>query len=642
MSNLKLLNQPVNVGGVRLKNRIILAPMHTNYANADGSLSRKQFAYLAERARGGTGLLITEATNVSFPYGKMSERHLTTSHSVCVPELHDLIDTVHGFGAKIIPQLQHAGMMAVPAYNQEVQSMTASAYGDARAMTKEDIDKVINDFVEASKMAYNLGFDGIELHGAHKYLLNQFMSPITNQRTDEYGGSLENRFRFVKEIIEKIREACPRPFIISVRMGVLDHEAGGITLDEGVQFCKWCEDAGADMLNVSCGFYTSISQSTESQWEEEGDRVFLAEAVKKAVTIPVAVVGKLKNPELMADVIEEGKADMICVGRQLICDPYFPNKIFTGHLEDIRTCLSCDEGCIKDFYYHHGNVHCSLNPHVGYEDLYNEIRVPRTGIVKKIVVVGGGIAGMQFAITAKKRGHEVILLEKSNELGGQMSLAAVPPFKGDVRKAENWFIHEVNKLGVDIRLNTEATVDTIKALNPDTVVLAVGSLPNTPRIPGVEKTIESWDVLKNSALIPDNNTAVIIGGGVVGSELAHMLCEKGCRVTILEMLPELCRGHELMHKAKLEEYLAAHADVHLSVTVTEITDSGVNYKDAEGTMHTVEAENVILSVGQHPIGQEMYEALLDDGIDTYTIGDATKAGNFRTATRAALDLAYAI
>lgn len=307
MSKLSILNTPIRVGGIPIKNRIVMPPMDTNYDNRDGTLSRKQYAYYTERARGGVGLIVTEAVAVSYPRGLISERQLNFKSPNSTPEFHDLTDSVHGFGGKIIPQLHHGGFMAVPAYNANEQSVSASDFMGARAMTTEEVKAVIADFINAALIARDGGFDGVEIHASHMYLINQFLSPVCNQRTDEYGGTLENRFRMLKEIITGIRTACPRPFLLSVRLAAEDAFPGGITLEDGVQYAKWCEELGADMINATYGFYTTVSALTESQWQDEGLRVYLSEALKKELSIPVAIVGKLRTPEKMAEIVESGK-----------------------------------------------------------------------------------------------------------------------------------------------------------------------------------------------------------------------------------------------------------------------------------------------------------------------------------------------
>ncbi len=649
MTDTKILFKPVQVGCVQLKNRIAMPPMDTNYGNLDGTLSRKHYSYLSERAKGGAGLLIVEATSVSFPYGKISERQLKMNDNTVTTEWHDLTDTVHSLGAKIMVQLHHGGFMAVPAYCGGAESVTACAtnyegspWPPAREMSLDEVKEVINDFIKAAQIAQAAGLDGVEIHASHMYLINQFMTPLINQRTDEYGGNFENRGRMLREIVEGIRKACPKPFIVGVRLGVVDHIPGGITLEDGVEYAKMCEAAGADMLNLSCGFYTSVNQSTESQWDEEGSRLYMSEAVKKAVSIPVAIVGKLRTPEFCAKAIEDNKADILCIGRQLICDPAWVNKIHFKKFDEIRPCLNCDDGCLGQFYFAHGNVHCTMNPYVGYEDLYHEDNVPAVAKPRNIVIVGGGVAGMQFAIIAKKRGHNVTILEKTDRLGGQMIIAGVAPFKSDLVKGLSWFTSEVARLGIEVQLNTEATAKTINKMGADVVIVATGSLPNTPPIPGVENTVESWNLLNGSVKVPENKKVVIIGGGIVGSEVAHMLIENGCDVTLLEMLPTICNGLEPMHKGNLTTYLNEKATIHLEAKVTKIEANSVSFTDKDGVAAVALADMVVISTGQHSVGTDLYDALIDKDVETYKIGDCNTTGNIRSATRAALEVAYMI
>ena len=642
MSNVSILNTPVKVGGVQIKNRFVMPPMDTNYDNGDGSMSRKQYAYYTERARGGVGLIVTEAVAVSHPRGLISERQLNFKSPNSTPEFHDLTDSVHAFDCKIIPQLHHGGFMAVPAYNDGEQSVSASEFMGARALTTEEVKSIIQDFINGAVIARDGGFDGVEIHASHMYLINQFLSPACNQRTDEYGGSLENRFRMLKEIITGIREVCPRPFILSVRLAVEDAFPGGITVEEGVQYAKWCEELGADMIDVTYGFYTTVSALTESQWQDEGLRVYLSEAVKKAVDIPVAIVGKMRTPEKMADIVESGKSDMIVVGRQLICDPYLPSKIFAGRLDEIRPCLNCNDGCLGQFYYKHGNVHCAVNPYVGYEDLYNEINVPKAGVPKKVVIVGAGIAGLQAGIIATRRGHDVTILEKSDKLAGQMNLACLPPYKAEVKKARDWFIGEAERTGVKVMTGMDADADCVASFEPDAVIMATGSTPFIPPIPGADKAFEAWNVLQDKEDMKAGSKVAVIGGGVVGAELSHKLVDEGYEVTIVEMLPEMCNNLEPMHKELLETFLQKNATICLNTKVNEVCDDKVVCENAEGEKVEIPTDYTIMSVGQRPAGEELYRELLARGFYTYKIGDAVKQGNFRASTRAALEIAYRI
>lgn len=609
-TNTRALMQPIKIGRTTIKNRIVMSGMATGYANMDGSPNTKLLNHYISRARGGVGLIVMGATAVSWPEGKICERMIAANNPTITSELHNLADSVHAYGSKVIAQIHHGGFMAIPSCAGGAQSLCASDFAGARAMTIEEIHRVRDDFIAAAVNLMNAGLDGVEIHAAHMYLLNQFMNPVSNHRTDEYGGSLENRFRLTREIIEGIRSACPRPFIISIRLGVLDYTPGGTTLDEGVQFARWAEEAGVDMINVSCGFYTSGTQSMETQWEGEGTRLYMSEAVKKAVKIPVSIVGKLHTPEFCASAVEKGSTDMVTLGRQLICDPSWPNKVLFGKEDTIRPCLYCCQGCASLAFFEHSNIHCQLNPYAGFEDKYSETSIAKAGVTRRISVVGGGVAGMQFAITAAKRGHEVTLIEKEDKLGGQMRLACVPPYKEALAYALEWFRGEVVRAGVKVLYHTEATAESIKEADPDCVVLAAGAVPAWPPIKGVENAISSWDILGHKISTSEGEKIVIIGGGVVGSELAHMLCETGCDVTIIEMLPEICRGHQMSYKEHLENYLNEHAKINVNSSVQEIGQDYVVFIDAQKATQKIPADKVVIATSHRPAGINLYEQLI--------------------------------
>lgn len=643
MTNTGTLFQPIKIGDITVKNRIIMSGMTTGYANMDGSPNTKLLNHFISRAKGGVGLIVMGATAVSYPEGKICERMIAANDPTITSELHNLADSVHAYGAKIFTQIHHGGFMAYPQFNHGQQSLCASDFAGAREMTIDEIHRVRDDFINAAVNLMNAGMDGVEIHAATMYLLNEFMCPACNQRTDEYGGSQENRFRLVREIIEGVRAACPKPFVVGIRLAIQDFFPGGTTVEEGAVYAKWAQDAGVDYINANTGFYITGMESMETQWQEEGDRVYMGEAVKAAgVTVPVSVNGKLRTPAFCAKIIEEGKTDMVTIGRQLICDPAWANKTLFGKEDTIRPCLNCSQGCASLAFFQHSNIHCQINPYAGFEDRYCESNVSKVGLPKKIAVVGGGVAGMQFAITATKRGHDVTLFEKTDKLGGQMQLACVPPHKQDLGRALEWFRGETARTGVKVVLNTDVKEEELLSGGYEAVVLATGSVPVVPPISGIEKAVESWDILSGKLPIPTGEKILVIGGGVVGAELAHMLCEHECDVTVVEMLPEICRGHQLAHKALLEGYLAEHAHVNVNSRVTCIEDGSVSFINGEGETVTIAVDKAVIAAGHRPYGNDLYSNLLGKGIDVYKIGDAEKVDNIRFATRSALDLAYNI
>ena len=636
---MKPLFTPIVVGGVELKNRIVMPPMDTCAFNFDGTVTPKLMPYMRNRAKGGVGLIIQECADTSWPEGKNGPRELRMDVPDSITFLHDMTNVVHTFGTKIILQLNHAGFQSNPVNCEGLQSVCPSDFMGARAMTHDEVLKVIQDFIICAKNAQLAGYDGIELHAAHGYLLNCFLSSAVNQRTDEFGGSVKNRARMVCDIIRGIREACGRPFIVSVRLGATDNP--GNTLDETVQICKLCEEAGADMLNISTGFNPPM-ELNPTQWVEEGLYLPWSEAVKREVSIPVAIVGKLKTPSFCAGVVESGKADLVCVGRQLLCDPEWPNKILRGREDQIRPCLSCFDGCMGALLTRNEITRCSINPYVGFEDFQSENNVAKTASPRKILVVGGGISGLQFAIIAAKRGNEVILAEKDERLGGQMVLAGMTPHKEVVLDALRWFGEEAERVGVDIRLGKDVDADYVREVAADQVVLATGAVFAMPPIPGIEHAVNGADVIARRIEAGNDKNVVVIGGGVAGAELAHRLVLEGNNVTVLEMLPDICNGGELFHTMRLKDYLDKHATVLTSVAVKRIDSDSVEYEDAEGTRHTIPADLVAVCAGQRKVGLDLYEQLVDAGCEVYRIGNNERASNFLNATRSAFELAYTI
>ena len=654
MTRYQNLFQPIQVGPVRLKNRIVMPPMANNLCNADGTLSPASIAYYTERAKGGVGLIIVECSAVAFPRGLIVERQPNINSRNVMPDWRRLAESVHSYGAKIIVQIHHGGFLADPMYNGGEMAVAPSDYdgGDwfpARALTHDEVKDIIDKHIAAAEMLHDAGLDGVEVHCSSTYLINEFLTPYYNHRTDEYGGSLENRARILTDIISGIKERCP-DFMVSTRLAIEDKEIpDGLSLEDGVEIAKLCEKAGADMINCTVGFFFSQHLDTESQWQNEGGRLYMAEAVKKEITTAkVAAVGKFRTPAFCDEVIRDGRCDLVCLGRQHICDPFWAKKLESGHEEEIRTCLCCNDGCVNEALIRHGSVRCAINPFAGYESIFAEHTLPKAGTAKKVVVAGGGIAGMQAAIVAAKRGHEVILLEKSQRLGGQMIYAGAMKQKDYMRRALAWFRREVGRLPIDVRFGTEAKADGILALNPDAVIVAVGASCACPPVSGAKDLSTAWQVLDDPEMYKDAKSAVIIGGGAVGCETAVVLSEAGISVTILEKLDDICKDEEPMHRVFVEGYLKEHAAVHTGVEVKGVkaepasAAAEVVFADAEGETQTVRADLAVTACGSRSLGDELYNELAEADVDVYRIGDSYEIGNLRSATRRALDAAYLI
>ncbi|HVI39047.1 MAG TPA: NADH:flavin oxidoreductase, partial [Anaerovoracaceae bacterium] len=397
------LYSEIKVGGVTLKNRIVMPPMGTNYANVDGTITPRMIEYNTERARGGVGLIIVEASTVDYPRGRSTLGQPTINNEKDIPRWLELTDKVHAYGTKIICQIIHAGFTTTPEMSGGFENVTATDTDEfelvgftcnkSRALTTEEVDEMVGKFVKAAVIAKRGGLDGVEVHAAHGYLLNQFLSPLTNKRTDKFGGSIENRALIVTSIIKGIREACGENFLISVRIPGKDYIPGGITLEDSAVIAKLLEDAGADLISISVGYYYTIADPCETQERCEGYRLYLAEAIKpKIKKARLLTAGKILRPEMAESVIAKGTADLVAMGRQIICDPFWPAKVEEGREEEIRRCLSCNQGCLGNMFGTQSGVRCVINPYVGFEERYRESFTPRASSPKKVVVAGGGIA----------------------------------------------------------------------------------------------------------------------------------------------------------------------------------------------------------------------------------------------------------
>ena len=647
MSALTSVFETIQVGPLKLKNRFVMPPMSNNLCRPDGTLSPESIAYYRERARGGVGLIIVEASAVAFPRGLILERQPSVASRRVQPDWKRLAEVIHSCDAKVIVQIHHGGFLADPACNGGEKGLSPSGYdGDlwypAREMTHEEVKEVINQHIEAAKMLCDAGLDGVEIHCCSTYLLNEFLTAHYNHRTDEYGGSLENRGRILVEIISGIKEACPG-FMVGARLAIEDKETpDGLSLEDGVALAKMCEKAGADMINCSVGFFVSQHLDTESQWQDEGGRLYMAELVKKAMTTAkVAAVGKFRTPAFCDEVIRDGRTDLVCLGRQLVCDPYYVRKLEEGRENEIRFCMNCNDGCVNEALYRHGSIRCAINPCTGYETLYREHEVAKAAEPKTVVVVGGGVAGMQAAVIASKRGHKVILLEKADHIGGQMILAGTPYKKEAVMKAAKWFEAEVGRCAIDVRCGVEADAESVIAMEPDAVIVAAGAVPAVPGIKGIEAAVSAWDILADKSLYENCKTIAVIGGGDVGCETALMLLKEGHDVSVIEMREDICLDTEPMHRVFVEGCLKENAAIYTNAHVTEAGKNKVVF-EKDGQTVTVEADLVVTACGACSNGGSLYEALKGKGFSVYRIGDAKEIGNIRLATRSAFEAAYAI
>jgi 2,4-dienoyl-CoA reductase (NADPH2) len=631
MTQFTHLFEPIKIGNIELKNRMVMLAIGTGYPEPDGTVGDRLVNFYIERARGGVGLIITPF----IPFDMASPVIPGLYDDRFIPGARRLTDAVHAYGAKIAPQLL-GQYFWVNKENGAFEFIAPSAVFNKmigttpRALTVEEIHRLVDEYGEAGRRAREAGFDAIELALGIGYLLNRFISPCTNNRTDEYGGTLENRMRFPLEIIDRIHKRAGEDYPIICRVSVEEFMEGGHTLEDSKKVVSILEATGVQAIDVQAGWH-ECPEPLVVMSVPRGAFVYLAEEIKKVVSIPVITAYRINTPELAEEILAQGKADLIGLGRPLLADPEFPNKAKEGRSDEIRTCIACSN-CLDNLLtgYKTGTVSpaiCSLNPRMGKEVEY---AIESASVVKKVLVAGGGPAGMEAAIIAALRGHQVTLYEKGEELGGQLRVACLPPYKGELNCLIEGMATQLKKAGVEIRLNTEVTPEMVEKEKPDVVILATGAAPLTPDIPGVrqDNVVTAVDVLTRRKEVGE--AAVIIGGGMVGCETAELLAGLGRRVTIVEMLPKIGSDYGATYRhvviSRLKE---AGIGIETNATVEEITDRGVRAK-RDGASEFFPGNTVVLAVGFTP-NKELGERLRGKVPTLYSIGDCVEPRRIREA-----------
>jgi len=617
----KLLEQ-ANIGSRRVKNRIIMAPMETRLNTISGDVTPAMIDYYTERAKGGAGVIIIENTFVDNLASRSSliSSGLYTDHLLAGKNL--LAEAIKENGALAIIQLGHGGRQA-----REGASIYEAAAPSAvicsvtrrtpHVLTKEEIVKIEDAFAEAASRAKQAGFDGIELHGAHGYLIGSFLSPLTNLRKDEYGGSLKNRGRFAENIINKTRDKTGKDFIIGYRISASEYIKGGLEPEEACSFVSSIEQF-IDYIHVSAGIYETPSfWNIASTYIPSGQLIPLAAQMKKAVSIPVVAVGSL-NPELAEKILNNGFADFIAFGRALIADPFLPRKLEENREEDIRPCIRGNEGCISRFYSGCA-IRCEVNPACGKEAHYKINKVLKP---KNVLIIGGGVSGMEAARVAALMGHKVTLMEKENKLGGNMTESTRQDFKSDEAKLLRWLSKQVEKNGVNILLNTFVTAQTIINERPDALIIAIGSEYMRPDIKGAENTFLAGEILDDTSLTGDS--IIVIGGGLAGAETALTLAMQQKKVTIVEMLEQIALKHEPGTREALVQSLKREQVCIMTChTVLEIEKTGqVTVSDLEGNITKIKGDTVVLATG---LASRAISDLSKIIPNTFSIGDCVEA-----------------
>lgn len=655
------LFSPIKIGSITIKNRFAMAPMGPlGLADANGGWNQRGIDYYVERAKGGTGLIITGVTFFDQVVEKQDPS--TVPNPLYKPvnfvkTSREMTERVHAYGSKIFLQLSGGfGRVTIPTNVGDIPPIAPSAIPHrwldktCRAITVDEIHAIVKQFGEAAFHAKRAGFDGVQIHAVHEgYLIDQFAISMFNQRTDEYGGSLENRLRFAKEIVEEIKKTCGEDFPVTLRFSVKsmikdwrvgalpgeDFEEKGRDTEEGLKAAKLLESYGYDALDTDVGTYDAWWWNHPPMYQKKGLYREYCKMVKEVVDIPVFCAGRMDNPDMALEAIENGECDVIDLGRPLLADPDYCNKLRCGKITQIRPCISCHEGCMGRVASY-SLLNCAVNPQAARErvNAYEPILKK-----KKVLIVGGGVAGCEAARVLAIRGHQPVVYEKGSRLGGNLIPGGAPDFKEDDIALADWYTNELNRLGVHVHLNTELNEEEIKAMDYDTVILATGSKPKVFSLGDDSHTYTAEQVLLKQK--DAGKKTVVVGGGLVGCETALWLAQNGIHVTIVEALDKVMAVNGPLcaaNKEMLEALLPFNGvEIITGAKVTEFANGEVKVDTKEGSK-TIMSDSVILSVG-YKEENTLYNNLQFDIPDFYLLGDAKKVSNIMYAIWDAFEVA---
>ena len=632
---------PLTVKNMTIKNRIVMMPMGTNYGEQNGEMSFLHINYYEQRAKGGTGLIIVENASIDSPQGSNGTTQLRIDHDNYLPRLFKFCENIHRYGTKIAIQINHAGASAVSS-RINMQPVSASDVPSKeggeipRPLSKDEILHIVKKYGEAAKRAQTAGFDAVEIHAGHSYLISQFLSPITNKRTDEFGGSVENRTRFCRMVIDEVRKQVGPFFPIMLRLSADELMEGGNTLEDTLEYLDYLQEE-VDIFDVSCGLNGSIQYQIDANYLPDGWRSYMAKAVKEKFNKPCISMGNVRDPKVAERILADGDADLIGMGRGLIADPAWVNKVATGHECDLRKCISCNVGCAGNRIGVNRPIRCTVNPSVLEGDIYKKKHINKNG---NVVVTGGGTAGLEAACTAAEVGCNTFLLEKGNELGGLASLISKIPAKNRLADFPHYLMHRAEQLdNLYIFKNTEGTPENIRKFHPNIIVSSTGSAPLLPPIAGLKDRIDNenhniYSILGMISHINDfpkdlkGKKVVVVGGGAVGLDVVEFFADRNADISIVEMMDQIGRDLDPVSKNDTKTMMKKHNVHQLTKTaLLEVKDSSFLVR-GEGEPYELPFEYGFVCLGMRAQGQlyqNLTEEFSSEDVEIMNIGDSQRA-----------------
>ena len=632
---------PLTVKNMTIKNRIVMMPMGTNYGEQNGEMSFLHINYYEQRAKGGTGLIIVENASIDSPQGSNGTTQLRIDHDNYLPRLFKFCENIHRYGTKIAIQINHAGASAVSS-RINMQPVSASDVPSKeggeipRPLSKDEILHIVKKYGEAAKRAQTAGFDAVEIHAGHSYLISQFLSPITNKRTDEFGGSVENRTRFCRMVIDEVRKQVGPFFPIMLRLSADELMEGGNTLEDTLEYLDYLQEE-VDIFDVSCGLNGSIQYQIDANYLPDGWRSYMAKAVREKFNKPCISMGNIRNPKVAEQILADGDADLIGMGRGLIAEPAWVNKVATGRECDLRKCISCNIGCAGNRIGFNRPIRCTVNPAVLEGDVYKNQKVSKNC---NVVVIGGGTAGLEAACTAAEVGCNTFLLEKGNELGGLASLISKIPAKNRLADFPHYLMHRAEQLdNLYIFKNTEGTPENIRKFHPNIIVSSTGSAPLLPPIAGLKDRIDNenhniYSILGMISHINDfpkdleGKKVVVVGGGAVGLDVVEFFADRNADISIVEMMDQIGRDLDPVSKNDTKTMMKKHNVHQLTKTaLLEVKDSSFLVR-GDGEPYELPFEYGFVCLGMRAQGQlyqNLTEEFSSEDVEIMNIGDSQRA-----------------